>query len=171
MVVCLNSFLSLGLWAEDNNGDYPCDCTNEKFNPDEVKDLLPLLNLYWLSLNGPSDTFWAHEYEKHGTCEEDLFSTQHDFFAGALNLLTKYNVTPALAQGGIEPSNSKGFSLSAFKKAFYNVYNADPIVGCNSEGNIETVLICIDKNLEIMECPSNQRDSCSANRLYLLASM
>lgn len=127
--------------------------------------------MYWGSLNGPADTFWAHEYEKHGTCEEDLFATQHDFFAGALNLLGKYNVTTAVAQSGIVPSNSKAFSLSAFKKAFNTVYGADPIVGCNSKGNIETVLVCVDKNLEIMECPSNQKDTCTANRLYLLASM
>jgi ribonuclease T2 len=54
--------------------------------------------MYWGSLNGPADTFWAHEYEKHGTCEEDLFATQHDFFAGALNLLGKYNVTTAVPE-------------------------------------------------------------------------
>lgn len=40
-------------------GNYPCTCTSEKFNINDVKDLETELNQYWPSLNGPSDTFWC----------------------------------------------------------------------------------------------------------------
>ena len=34
----------------------------------------------------PNDVFWAHEWEKHGTCAEDVFPTQLDYFNSTVEL-------------------------------------------------------------------------------------
>jgi ribonuclease T2 len=161
-----------GLWPNDDNGNYPCTCTNQVFDPTQIQDLLPELNAFWPSLNGPSDSFWSHEYTKHGTCAEDVYPTEHDFFAGALALLAKYNATEALATAGIVPSNTKGFTMPALKQAFSTAYGGAPMVTCNSQGHVEGLTICINKQtLAVETCPSTESDSCSASTLYLLASM
>jgi ribonuclease T2 len=167
-----NQFFTLhGLWPNDNNGDYPCTCTNEKFDESKIKDLLPAMNTYWPSLNGPSSTFWAHEYEKHGTCAEDVFPTQHDFFNGTLAARTKYDPVAALAKAGIKPSNTKGFTLDAFRSAQSAAYGAYPSVQCDSQGRIEVVNFCLDKQMNAITCPSATPDQCSSSTIYLPASM
>jgi hypothetical protein len=37
-------------------------------------------------------SFWAHEYEKHGTCCKAVFATEHDYFYGVLQLDDNYNL-------------------------------------------------------------------------------
>ncbi len=167
-----NQFFTLhGLWPEDNNGNYPCTCSSAKFNERDVEDLLPALNTYWPSLSGPSATFWAHEYEKHGTCATDVFPKTHDFFNGTLALRAAFDAMPALAAAGIKPSNTASFTLSAFHAALTKAYGAAPVVACDSQGRIETITFCVSKALGVIACPPSTTDDCSASQVYLPASM
>lgn len=167
-----NLFFTMhGLWPENSDGSYPCTCTDETFDISKVKSIESDMNTYWPSLNGPNDTFWKHEYEKHGTCAEDLFPTEFAFFNGTLALRAQYDAVKALAAAGYKPSNSKGFTLSAFRKAMGAAYGTYPAVTCDKSGNIEGITWCIDKTLSAMPCPSATPDACSASTLYLPASM
>ena len=49
-----------GLWPERSDGTYPQTCSNQKFDPSAVQSIQPQLEKYWISLNGPSETFWSH---------------------------------------------------------------------------------------------------------------
>lgn len=167
-----NQFFTLhGLWPNLNNGNYPCTCTDAKFDVKKVSSIEGDLNTYWPSLNGPSPTFWAHEYEKHGTCAEDVFPSELAFFNGTLAVRAAFDVVPALAKGGITPSNTKGFTLSAFRKAVAAAYGQYPSVQCDSAGNIGVVTYCVGKDLGLIACPPVTPDACSASTLYLPASM
>ena len=56
------SFFTLhGLWPERNDGSYPQSCTNEAFNASAIQPISAKMSKYWVSLNGPSTTFWEHE--------------------------------------------------------------------------------------------------------------
>lgn len=167
-----NLFFTMhGLWPERNDGNYPCTCTDQTFDVSKVKSIEDELNTYWPSLNGPSDSFWKHEYEKHGTCAEDVFPDEFSFFNGTLALRAQYDAVTALAAAGLRPSNSKGFTLPAFRKAMTAAYGTYPAVSCDQSGNIEGVTWCISKNLTAIACPSATADDCSASTLYLPASM
>lgn len=91
---------------------------------------------YWVSLNGPSQTFWAHEYEKHGTCAEDVFRDQLSFMNGTLALRSAYDLTPALAAAGITPSATKGFSPAALQAAATAAFGFPVLPSCDKDGNI-----------------------------------
>lgn len=49
-----------GLWPENKDGTYPQNCGNSKFDPAAVANITTELDKYWVSLAGPSETFWAH---------------------------------------------------------------------------------------------------------------
>ena len=42
--------------AEANDGNYPCTCTSEAFNPSVLSPIQGDMTQYWPSLNGASDT-------------------------------------------------------------------------------------------------------------------
>ena len=52
----------------------------------QITPVRPLMELDWPSYYGPDEEFWAHEWEKHGTCAEDVFPTQLDYFNTTLAL-------------------------------------------------------------------------------------
>lgn len=166
---CVWRFFFTGLWPELRNGNYPCDCTSEGFNANEVSSIRSELNTYWPSLNGPNPTFWSHEWSKHGTCATQ-YSSQLDYFSGTLALRDKYDAVSALAKVGIYPSNTKGFTLQALKTAMSNAYGVKALVTCDKQGRIQEVWLCIGKDLQPTPC-NGVNDNCNAQMLYLPASM
>ena len=50
------------------------------------------LDAVWPSYYGPNEAFWAHEYEKHGSCAEDVFPAQLDYFNSTLALHLAHNL-------------------------------------------------------------------------------
>ena len=158
-----------GLWPERADGSYPATCTNDKFNPSAVQPIMSELNTYWPSLNGPSNTFWAHEYEKHGTCAQDVLPTEFDFFNTTLSIRNAYDVTPALAKAGISPSASATFTKAAFQNAVTTAFGYPVLVECDSAGAITGATVCIDKNtFKARSCGSVTYGVCNSQTLKLL---
>lgn len=163
-----NQFFTMhGLWPNDSDGDYPCNCSDVPFDPSAIQSIITSMNTYWLSLNGPSQSFWEHEWSKHGTCASDIFPDQLSYFTGALQARQKYDVVAALARANLSPSNTVGFTMQQFKNAVATAYGAAPAVQCDQNGNIETITQCLSKNMTTMACPSSVQDKCSASTLYL----
>merc|ERR1711959_304601 len=79
---CTSGWTLHGLWPQ-----WQESCTQEKFDITQVKDLEDDLNKYWPSCDGPAQSFWSHEWGKHGTCST---MSQHAYFSTALNLLSQY---------------------------------------------------------------------------------
>ena len=64
-----------GLWPDPSP---PCDtCTTEVFSESNISSTtLANMKKYWPTCQSgtTNDSFWAHEWSKHGTCSGKLFS-------------------------------------------------------------------------------------------------
>jgi len=79
---CTSGWTLHGLWPQ-----WQESCTSEKFDPSQVSDLQDDLNKYWPSCSGSAESFWSHEWSKHGTCSK---MSQHAYFSKALSLVKQY---------------------------------------------------------------------------------
>jgi ribonuclease T2 len=157
-----------GLWPENADGTYPQTCSNAQFDPAQVAPIQASLDKYWVSLNGPSETFWAHEYEKHGTCATDVFPTELAFMNGTLALREAYDITPALATAGIVPSATATFSQAQFQAAVTKAFGYPALLSCDNNGNVNGAVVCVSKKGAAQSCGSVKYGTCSANALRLL---
>uniref|UniRef100_A0A2C9UTY5 Uncharacterized protein n=1 Tax=Manihot esculenta TaxID=3983 RepID=A0A2C9UTY5_MANES len=95
-----------GLWPDYNDGTWPACCRRSDFDEKEISTLLDGLQKYWPTLScgssstchGTKGSFWAHEWEKHGTCSSPVVHDEYSYFVTVLNLFFKYNVTDIFLQ-------------------------------------------------------------------------
>lgn len=87
-----------GLWPQYSTGGYPADCTDEAFD-DSTPQAVGYDNMVknWPNVQAAEgsadyDSFWEHEWSKHGTCTG---LSQYNYFTNTLNLLQSFG-TPAL---------------------------------------------------------------------------
>lgn len=151
----LNYLTLHGLWPSRAQSDnYPCDCTNEQFDLSKVSDLEDRLNQYWPSLFGKdSQSFWAHEWTKHGTCSHDIpqLDGEYNYFKTALDLRDAYDFSQALIQKGITPGGS--YDPNTMVQAGRSETGAEMVLGCDNNNHIQTMSLCVDKTLQPMDCP------------------
>jgi len=158
----VDSFTLHGLWPTNNDSSYPSDCDpSDPFNPTLIKDLVPELNIAWFDyIDGPNSTdLWSHEWDKHGTCCKNVLPTEHDFFAEAINLHLKSNITATLYAQGIKPSTTTKYTMDQVVDAIRTRWpGLSPIITCatvNNESAIDEIQLCVDKNtFTVFECNS-----------------
>lgn len=69
-----------GLWPDHCDGSYDSYCDNSRNYTNITQilqaagktDLLTYMNTYWKDVNGDDESFWEHEWGKHGTCISTL---------------------------------------------------------------------------------------------------
>ncbi|XP_043707037.1 ribonuclease 2 isoform X2 [Telopea speciosissima] len=162
-----------GLWPDYNDGTWPECCSRSSFNMKEISSLLGELQKYWPSLScgspstcfGGRGVFWAHEWEKHGTCSSPVIHDEYTYFLTALNLYSKYNVTGILTEAGYVASNSEKYPLGGVISAIENAVGASPLLSC-SHGAVEEISLCFYKDFKPRDCIKID----SASRADLLAS-
>jgi hypothetical protein len=93
LLPCRYAFTVHGLWPQRRDGTWPefCDSSSE-LDVDEIEDLLPDLEKAWPSWSSDDETFWNHEWTRHGTCAEGIVGHQHAFFQTVLRLHNKLNI-------------------------------------------------------------------------------
>eukprot|EP00271_Cylindrocystis_brebissonii_P006809 TRINITY_DN19644_c0_g1_i1.p1 TRINITY_DN19644_c0_g1~~TRINITY_DN19644_c0_g1_i1.p1 ORF type:complete len:436 (-),score=57.94 TRINITY_DN19644_c0_g1_i1:181-1311(-) len=171
-----------GLWPEFADGTYPSSCNpNDPFRLDALDaDLLQEMGLVWpsfacLGSTGMSDDefFWAHEWEKHGTCSGPGGNTQAAYFTTVVRRLrplvpiydilaakkiipgqsyTVSALTTALVAGlGFAPGSGQ-VSLNCRKKsAMADVKNGSVRASSASE-ILEEVWVCVSLDFKIIPC-------------------
>lgn len=88
-----------GLWPQRRDGTWPEFCDSSSvLDMDEIEDLLPELEKAWPSWSSADETFWSHEWTRHGTCAEGIVGHQHDFFQTVLRLHNKLDVQVHMQQ-------------------------------------------------------------------------
>lgn len=81
-----------GLWPQYDEHTYPTFCHKVDFTLEALQPIMGQLKNNWYSNRGPDETFWKHEYEKHGSCvytpmtEFTYFQTTLDLFDQAITL-------------------------------------------------------------------------------------
>jgi len=77
-----------GLWPQNDKSDYPQFCKKVNFDPTVLDPIKSDLEKYWLSDRGKDDTFWEHEWKKHGSCYFENIN-ELEYFQTTLNLFHK----------------------------------------------------------------------------------
>ena len=78
-----------GLWPQYSDNSYPTFCRKVEFDPKLLEPIMMDLNEYWHSDRGDNDTFWSHEWEKHGSCYFSKTINEFDYFDTTLKLYKK----------------------------------------------------------------------------------
>ncbi|XP_038876680.1 ribonuclease 2-like isoform X3 [Benincasa hispida] len=153
-----------GLWPQYEGKGWPSCCTNETFNENEISSLFEDLDKYWPSyrcgLVGSCDSrkgsFWAHQYEKHGTCGTPVILQEYDYFLTTLTLFFKYNVTKALENAEIIASDIKKYPIQDVVNAVHLAFKANPKLACAKRGIIKEIYLCFDKQFKLRDCDATK---------------
>jgi len=156
-----------GLWPDYNDGTWPSCCTESDFDEKEISTLLGALEEYWPSLScskastcsGGKGLFWAHEWEKHGTCSTAVFKDEYTYFLATLNIYFKYNVTEVLFEAGYVPSNTEKYPIGGIITAIQNAFHATPQLICK-KGALEELRLCFYKDFTPRDCVDSAKSSC-----------
>ncbi|XP_037477377.1 ribonuclease 3-like [Triticum dicoccoides] len=161
-----------GLWPNRDDGSYPQNCNPDStFDPSKVSDILSSLRSSWPTLACPTNDglrFWAHEWEKHGTCAQNLFN-EHGYFQAALRLRGQLRVLDALATAGISPDGGY-YTMGAIKGAIQEGTGFAPHVDCNRDesGNSQLfqLYFCVHADASrFVECPIQPGGRPCGNRI------
>lgn len=122
----------------------------------------------WPSLACPSSDstkFWAHEWNKHGTCSESVLD-QHGYFETTLSLKNQANILQALQTAGINP-DGRHYSLEEIKRAIKQGLGLAPGITCNVDGSgnrqLNEVYLCVDSSASnFIECPIFPDGNCAS---------
>ncbi|KAG5237287.1 ribonuclease [Salix suchowensis] len=158
-----------GLWPNYNDGNYPSNCdANSPYDPKKVADLRSGMQKNWPTLACPSSSgvaFWAHEWEKHGTCSESILD-QHGYFQAALNLRRQVNLLQALKNAGINP-DGESYSLISIRSAIQEAVGFTPWIECNADtsrnSQLYQIYLCVDTSGKaLIDCPVFPRGKCDS---------
>ncbi|KAL4234457.1 Ribonuclease T2 [Mactra antiquata] len=156
-----------GLWPSAMGSKGPSFCDNTtKFNATQINCLMDNLTIYWPNLYKDTNltSLWQHEWLKHGTCCQDNKDTSGEFnyFAAALMLNQKYNITRMLMNHGVVPSTTVQYSIDDFVTAIKKEVGYTPVVNCAAKKMkngttyhlISQLEICLSKDFTPRSCDS-----------------
>ncbi|KAF2011685.1 ribonuclease T2 [Aaosphaeria arxii CBS 175.79] len=124
-----------GLWPDRCDGSFEanCDPSREYTNISAIiksfgkDDLLNDMETYWKDYKGNDDSFWSHEWGKHGTCistmEPECYDEHKateevvDFFQKTVDLFKELPSYKWLEEAGITPSDSETYTTDAIQAA------------------------------------------------------
>lgn len=152
-------------------------CCGPSFNASALDAaLVRQLSEKWptLQANGRNQAFWAHEFNKHGTCARgvDRLKSQQQYFSTVLQLYGRFDLNRAPLRSNTE------YSLAELHRAL------DPLVegkkvrlecsiskGSKGGKNATTSIfseahICLDKSLQAINCPRGDDHQCRGKVLF-----
>lgn len=149
-----------GLWPSVNSGMSPTFCDESyPFDYNSIKWLVPLLLEFWPNLytNTPIDSFWKHEWDKHGTCAVSLVKNESGYFNVSLALRDHFDFGPILKGSNIVPDDTLLYDLNKIKYAIKSVLGVEPLVTCYvlRDSNVQylsQMQFCLSKQFELIEC-------------------
>ncbi|KND92212.1 Ribonuclease Trv [Tolypocladium ophioglossoides CBS 100239] len=141
-----------GLWPDNCDGTYPaqCDTSRAYTNISDIlssttggSDTLAYMKTYWKDYKGDDESFWQHEWGKHGTCISTLDPSCYSgykpteeataFFARTVALFKTLPTYQWLADAGITPSSSRTYALADVQAALQNQHGAKVTLSCRGK--------------------------------------
>ena len=106
------------------------------------KELLGLMNRYWVANRGSNSHLWAHEYNKHATCINTLAPSCYgdayaagvevvDYFTRAVSLFRLLDTYTVLQRAGIAPSPARRYPLADVVAALERFSGGRVVVRCS----------------------------------------
>ncbi|PQK11919.1 hypothetical protein BB8028_0003g05390 [Beauveria bassiana] len=140
-----------GLWPDNCDGSYPAQCDADRaytnltaiLQANGADDTLDYMNRYWKDYKGDDESFWEHEWGKHGTCistlEPSCYGSAYrdgeeaaDFFTRTVGLFKTLPTYQWLADAGIEPSDSKTYDVAQIQSVLAGQHGAQVTLGCKN---------------------------------------
>jgi len=159
-----------GLWPNYNAGGWPEFCDKDKaFDESLIDDLVPQMELAWPSYMDDSDSenFWAHEWNKHGTCALAELPSEHKYFKTVLKLHWKYDLMAALEDADITPSDKARYGKAQLEDAIRKAYGVDALIHCSQDGKLTEIWMCIDKDLKPFDCKASAADTSHCKEILM----
>ena len=140
---------------DECNGSYQqyCDETRQYKNITQILeqfnryDLLDYMAVYWKDERGNDESFWEHEWGKHGTCIStfdtscytDHVPTQEvvDYFQKTLQLFSVLDTYSFLKDAGIVPSATKTYTYAEIRKALVQDRHVNATIECSGANSTE----------------------------------
>jgi ribonuclease T2 len=175
-----DAFTLHGLWPNNcNNGRTPGDgCRASNYNDIPAilePGLLEQMNKYWPSKFDDYNSFWVHEFEKHGTClttvNPECYGANfkrgmdaNEYFKTGLKLRADYEIYRALKKAGIEASldKNKWKTAAEIVDAVKKEYGVGVQLKCNSGMLVEVLMYFAGQGRGFVpiELPSDLRHTC-----------
>ncbi|KAH6620881.1 ribonuclease T2-like protein [Chaetomium sp. MPI-SDFR-AT-0129] len=138
-----------GLWPDHCDGtfDSSCDSSRAYTNITQIlqaasPDTLSFMQTHWKPNSGTDESFWEHEWGKHGTCMTTLRPSCYSGYQPTQEAVDFFDRTVALFQGlpsyswladaGIVPSTTATYTLSAIQAALTGKFGFAVTINCNS---------------------------------------
>jgi ribonuclease T2 len=100
------------------------------------------MQTYWKDYEGDDESFWEHEFGKHGTCMNTLNPECYpdyqptdevvDYFERAVSLFKTLPTYDWLAAAGIVPSSTETYTLAAIQAVLTAHHGHNAIIRCSS---------------------------------------
>ncbi|KAL8718184.1 MAG: hypothetical protein Q9225_004646 [Loekoesia sp. 1 TL-2023] len=139
-----------GLWPDHCDGtfDQYCDPNRQYTNISSIisaasqTELLDYMNTYWKDYQGNDESFWEHEWGKHGTCISTLepgcytdYVPQEevvDYFQKSVDLFKTLDSYSFLSAAGIVPSTTKTYTSAEILAALAKPRGVQVAIQCSS---------------------------------------
>ncbi|KAA6406401.1 MAG: ribonuclease T2 [Lasallia pustulata] len=139
-----------GLWPDHCDGtfDQYCDSSRQYTNITAIlqsygaTDLLGYMDTYWKDQAGDDESFWEHEWGKHGTCISTLNPSCYTNYTPQEEVLDFFNKTVQLFQGldsysflsaaGILPSTTQTYTSAQIQAALTAPRGVSVVIGCTN---------------------------------------
>lgn len=158
-----------GLWPQYSTGGYPANCNTQAFNSsvpiaigwDDMTTYWP--DVQYLETDPDYDSFWEHEWTKHGTCTG---LSQYDYFTNGLNLVKSFG-TPSSVTSNVGGTVSASTLRNDFGGASYVALQ------CNGGSYLSGAYTCWSQNNGIpnkqITCPSDVigEDTCTSSTISI----
>lgn len=150
-----------GIWPTRYNVIGPNYCEPAKpFDPEALDPILEKLEAHWTNIhaNAEEDSFWAHEWKKHGSCAANLtqLDSELKYFTQGVEWNIKYPLYDILSAASIVPGSSYSFN-QIFTAVQSQIGGHRPAVICEYDEKLHNKIlaqinICFDKDLELTDC-------------------
>ncbi len=146
-----------GLWPDHCDGtfDANCDPNRAYTNISSIlaaagaTTVLSYMNTYWKDVKGDDESFWDHEWEKHGTCISTLQPSCYtnyvpqeevvDFFTTTVNLFQTLPSYTWLSNAGIVPSSTATYTSAAIMAALKAPRGVDVVIRCQNTNELDEI--------------------------------
>lgn len=152
-----NSWTIHGLWPDHCDGtfDATCDPNRQYTNITAIltaagqTSLLSYMNTYWKNNAGTDESFWEHEWGKHGTCistlEPDCYTNYVpqeevvDFFTKTVSLFQSLPSYTWLSNAGIVPSSTATYTSAAILAALKTPRGVTAVIQCANTNQLDEI--------------------------------